>query len=216
MKVCKKCGVEKPITFFNASMKTKDGLRADCKQCVSHYNQQYRKNNSARIRETDKAWVNRNAEHVQQMQRNWRHANTEHLRNYRTRNKEQIRTQLSEWRSLNQEHVRNYAAQYYIDNKEVYQTRSKEHRTQNAGIYAAYSAKRYLHQKRALAPWADLNAIQKIYEACRQLSIDTGVDHEVDHIVPINGENVCGLHVENNLQILTATENRAKSNNYEE
>jgi 5-methylcytosine-specific restriction endonuclease McrA len=63
-----------------------------------------------------------------------------------------------------------------------------------------------------MPPWADRNAIRKIYLQARQLTIETGIKHEVDHIIPSNHELVCGLHVETNLQILTESENIKKSN----
>jgi 5-methylcytosine-specific restriction endonuclease McrA len=56
--------------------------------------------------------------------------------------------------------------------------------------------------------WADLKAIQLIYVKCPK-----GLT--VDHIVPLNGNNVSGLHVENNLQYLTNKENVNKGNKYE-
>lgn len=58
---------------------------------------------------------------------------------------------------------------------------------------------------------ADINAI---YEECSRKTIATGIKHEVDHIVPLKGKNVCGLHVLENLRIITACDNRTKSNRF--
>lgn len=63
--------------------------------------------------------------------------------------------------------------------------------------------------------WADHDAIAKIYRECDRVTRLTKIAHHVDHIVPLQGRNVSGLHVENNLQILTATENVRKHNLYD-
>jgi hypothetical protein len=79
-------------------------------------------------------------------------------------------------------------------------------------LWAAYIVERRKKRDRSMPPWADRNAIRKIYLQARQLTIETGIKHEVDHIIPSNHELVCGLHVETNLQILTESENIKKSN----
>ena len=68
---------------------------------------------------------------------------------------------------------------------------------------------RALVNKRAIAKlhripnWADLEIVKQFY-------IDCPEGYEVDHIIPLQGKLVSGLHVENNLQYLTSTENRSK------
>ncbi len=51
-----------------------------------------------------------------------------------------------------------------------------------------------------------------IYREARRVTKLTGTWHHVDHIIPLNGKDVCGLHVPWNLQILTAVDNMFKSN----
>lgn len=62
----------------------------------------------------------------------------------------------------------------------------------------------------------DMAVMNAMYESARELTRTTGVKHQVDHILPINGEFVSGLHVPLNLQILTQAENVSKSNRYAE
>lgn len=64
--------------------------------------------------------------------------------------------------------------------------------------------------------WADKKAIKAIYEEARRRTLASGIPHEVDHVLPIQGRKVCGLHVEYNLQILTASENISKHARYDE
>lgn len=69
--------------------------------------------------------------------------------------------------------------------------------------------------KKATPKWLTQEHKKQIidtYELMRDCRTVTGEDYHVDHIVPLNGENICGLHVPWNLQVLPAYINIAKSN----
>jgi hypothetical protein len=68
--------------------------------------------------------------------------------------------------------------------------------------------------KRATPPWADRKAIAELYRRCRQISLETGVPHHVDHDIPLMGANISGLHVESNLKIVPARVNQQKGKDF--
>lgn len=70
----------------------------------------------------------------------------------------------------------------------------------------------YTAKLMAMPKWVDRKAIAEIYKKARDISKSTGIMHHVDHIIPLQGELMSGLHVHWNLQILTASENTAKGN----
>lgn len=64
----------------------------------------------------------------------------------------------------------------------------------------------------AMPAWADKDQILAVYRNARDATTRTGIQHHVDHIVPLNGKGVCGLHIHINLQVLIAAENMSKGN----
>lgn len=106
---------------------------------------------------------------------------------------------VKEWRNKNRERLNEYDKERYKNNKHVYIQRV---------------AKRKADMINATPSWADIKAIESIYKQAKYMKCKTGTEYHVDHIVPLKGKLVCGLHVENNLQILTSVENRSKSNNF--
>ena len=86
--------------------------------------------------------------------------------------------------------------------------RVKYLQSENGRTYANHTTnKRRAEKLKRTVPWADLKAIKEFYANCPK-------GYHVDHIVPLQGTNVSGLHVLNNLQYLTATQNLKKGNKY--
>lgn len=80
---------------------------------------------------------------------------------------------------------------------------------------AAKCAKRYADKLQATPKWLTslhFQQIQIFYDSASALTKEFGVPMEVDHIIPLKGKNVSGLHVPWNLQVLFMHENRQKSN----
>lgn len=84
---------------------------------------------------------------------------------------------------------------------------SRRHYARHTEKRRAFFAARRKQVKRATPPWADLNEIEAIY-------LNRPEGFHVDHIVPLNGKTVCGLHVPWNLQYLPSKDNLMKSNKW--
>jgi hypothetical protein len=79
---------------------------------------------------------------------------------------------------------------------------------------AADRRQRSLAQRSATPGWANKKAILAFYREAARLTLETGIAHEVDHIIPILSKRVCGLHVETNLQVITKAANQTKLNKF--
>lgn len=97
---------------------------------------------------------------------------------------------------------------------EASRIRRKLYRERSRDKIAANKAYRRARKFKATPTWANLSVIKKIYKEAHKLSKSSGTVHHVDHIVPLNSNIVCGLHCEDNLQILPAFENLSKGNKY--
>jgi hypothetical protein len=84
--------------------------------------------------------------------------------------------------------------------------RSRYRKTPNgrAVCRASNNGRRAMRNK-ALPAWEDIDAV-------REFILNCPLDHHVDHIIPLRGKNICGLHVLSNLQYLPAQENHSKRN----
>jgi 5-methylcytosine-specific restriction endonuclease McrA len=107
-----------------------------------------------------------------------------------------------------------YLKEYRKRNKTRINATTRAYRKRNPKLVTKYSILRQLRLIQATPKWVDLGAIYEIHMQCTQFYEQTGVRYVVDHIVPLNGRNVCGLHVPWNLQIITKEENLKKGNSH--
>jgi hypothetical protein len=96
-----------------------------------------------------------------------------------------------------------------------YQLHQAERASKKTARRNATSGKRRAAKLQRTPAWSDQALILAVYERARELTEATGTEHHVDHIYPLQGRLVSGLHVDTNLQILTGPDNCRKNNRYE-
>lgn len=105
-----------------------------------------------------------------------------------------------------------YRTAHYRKDPTKERAKAREWRQKNHANKAANTAQYRARQRKAMPSWADPEAIKRFYDAARILTELSGEPWHVDHIVPLRGKNVCGLHCEANLQLLPGPENQSKGN----
>jgi 5-methylcytosine-specific restriction endonuclease McrA len=106
---------------------------------------------------------------------------------------------------------------YRKNNKEVLKLRAAERRKKNKPQLLAYTIKRRLSKMHRTPKWLSkeqINEIASFYVMAKELEKVFPWKQCVDHIVPLQGKTVSGLHVPWNLQLLSASENEAKGNRF--
>jgi hypothetical protein len=89
--------------------------------------------------------------------------------------------------------------------------RKRRTKLEKQEAWARYS----LARLQATPKWVDFDKIEAIYNECRAKNKKARRKlYQVDHVIPLRGKTVCGLHVHNNLQIITKKANREKSNKF--
>ena len=105
-----------------------------------------------------------------------------------------------------------YRSSWYLQNKEQCLEKSAAWAKTNAHKKNSYCAKRRAAILNATPSWVNFKAIEELYKKAGALSKANGIKYEVDHIVPLQGKTVSGLHVHWNLQVIPTAENRSKGN----
>lgn len=172
----------------------------------------------ARQKKNDEAWRANHREYHRQATAKWAAENAEHVKAAR---KERYRRELTENPNMNKEahskhrEKRNaVSAAYREANKEKMRQLDRDWVRNNPDKNAAKTAK--IRAGEACPPWITEDQkleMLRFYTEARLTTQKTGIRHEVDHIHPLKSRKIeaCGLHVPWNLQILTSSENKQKS-----
>jgi len=120
------------------------------------------------------------------------------------------------WSDKNKERHSELNASWHQRNKEQHLLNSQQ-------VYEANKSRKLLDYYRreertriATPKWVSKSDLLKVYKQAEQISLKTGVPHEVDHIIPLQHKLICGLNVPNNLQVITREMNRKKANKWKD
>ena len=149
----------------------------------------------------------------------------ERQKRYAEKHKEKVKAAIKKWNSENKEKLNEASKNWYSRNKD-----SKEFKDKNSRKTKEWSAKnphKVLEQsarKRAtklqrMPAWLtddDKWIISEFYRLAKDRTKLHGFQWHVDHIIPLRGKNVSGLHVPSNLQVVEKQINLTKSNKFKE
>tara|TARA_R110000744_G_scaffold21626_14_gene55856 strand:- start:53 stop:694 length:642 start_codon:yes stop_codon:yes gene_type:complete len=193
-KHCKKCDTTKELSSFSRDKRRKDGLQPYCKDCCKASTKLRRDTNTEyreRVYAQAKVWAKENAEKVAARKKELYQENLE-----------QNQAKAKEYYKANREYILEYKSEW-----------AKENRDKRNAI----ESRRYAAKMKRTPTWLSEQQqqdIQAMYTLAKKLENLCGIQYDVDHIVPMQGKNVSGLHVPWNLQILPRVLNQKKGNSF--
>lgn len=198
----RKEALEKSETYYFTGNACKNGhiskrrtQNSTCFDCAKEGSNSWRKNNPEKYRTRLNKWEKENLTERREKQKEYREKHSEkhakYQRDFRKNNPEKYEATHARWQLANKEKMTPFKA--------------------------AAKAKRRASELNATPHWLteeQLQEIKNIYYRAWCYGQITEWTFHVDHIVPLQGENVCGLHHPDNLQILEARVNLQKSNKF--
>ena len=150
------------------------------------------------------AWNRANPERYKEIKRKSRdpEKESERYRKWRLKNPDKVKAKNVNWQA------KNWGKYLYI---------SSGWKRRNRGHTNAKSAQRKIAQLQRTPKWLtdqDFADIKKFYDLAHELSQAYGFPWHVDHIIPLQGKTISGLHVVDNLQIMPGSENSRKGNRF--
>ena len=219
---CKKCDVK--LTEQNSSA---SGRKTRiCRECKAKQDKKWREANKEKCREVSRNYYEKNKEELTRKAKIYR-SDPEVKKQKATRKRreltekegpaaEQIKARKAKWYQQNIDHCRRKGRENRSKKRDHYRLKSKEYRDNpdNKGQIAAIKSKCRVVQMYGdvLLPSSDYKKIEKFYEEAVKLNAKAGKRmYAVDHIIPLS---IGGAHHQDNLRVITVSENSKKRNKY--
>lgn len=231
---CKPCCKLRSAAWSKANRDKCNAAAAKYKKTYPERGAAYRATNRAKLNAASTAWNKANPERVTAWRKAyhianrskinaastaWRKANPERstvfAAEYHIANRAKLNAASAAWAAANPKRKAVSAAAWHaanIDDRAMARTAWKR---DNPHKLCAYTASRRASKFQRTPKWlslAQLSLIEEMYLNAKLMGQFDGLKYHVDHIVPLRGKTVSGLHVPWNLQLLTAIENETKSN----
>jgi len=190
IKTCLKCKEDKQLSMFSKNASKKDGLNIYCKDCLKIQKAKYRSNPKYKAKEL------------------------EYSKQYRLKTIEAHKEYMKAWHKKNSDSQREYRAKYHKDNAEYFMNYNQVNKHKRL----SYVRKRQASKLQRTPKWIGKDELWLIEEAYKLAILRTkifGFPWEVDHIIPLQGKLVSGLHVPENLRVIPRKDNRQKHNRFE-
>jgi hypothetical protein len=190
-RTCKVCQETKPLDLF---VKNGPWRKHTCKVCDCARMVQYQKDNRGSVLDKNRAWATAHPDRI-------RESSSGGSRRHRAKFPLAAAEATAKWRAKpgNREHTIAYGKAY----REQFPEKVRN---------AATSRRKSVQQ--ATPSWANLDLIDFFYGTSQYMTASTGYKWSVDHVVPLRGKNVSGLHVHNNLLVMPLTDNMNKGNHH--
>lgn len=141
----------------------------------------------------------------------------EYHKQYYQKNKEKIDAQNNTWAKENPEKRKAIKQTWYTGNKIEYSLSRSVYRKANSAYYRLKGSEYRVRKLQATPTWIteeERLLISEVYSLAKSRTEESGFAWAVDHIVPLKGRLVCGLHVLSNLRVIPASTNFHKSNHF--
>jgi hypothetical protein len=133
------------------------------------------------------------------------------------KNKELTKERARAWALANPEKRKESIDKWREENRDQHNASNRNWNKNNKPLKAALQSKRRSAELQRTPKWLtehDHKVIAAFYSVAAMLSRENGIPYHVDHIIPLQGRKVSGLHTPSNLQVIPAQENVKKSNKH--